>query len=122
MHPLDGLVEAIDQQAFGDFEDQLAGRHARLVQDRFDPRDEVVLAELHRADIDRQREAVTGPVQHVPGEARFAQHPVAQRHDQATRFGHRDEDVGRHAAAVLAAPAHQQFGAARHAFAVDLQL
>jgi hypothetical protein len=39
--------------------------------------------------------------------------PAAQRHDQAARFGHRDEHVRRHEAAVGALPAHQQFGAGR---------
>jgi hypothetical protein len=65
-HAADGLADVLDQQAFGDFEDQLLRRRAGLLQHGAHLGHEIRLAELQRTDVDRQRQRMAGGVQRQP--------------------------------------------------------
>ncbi len=105
--------DVFDQQAFGHFEDQLLRRRARFREDRAHLVDEVGLAELERADIDRQRHR--WPARSSASQARqawrSAQLPSGTIRPLAS--ADRNEDVGPAPHAVGALPAHQQFGPGR---------
>ena len=80
------------------------------------------MPELLGRQVDRdahRRHAGIEPAAHLA--TGLAQHPVADRHDEAGFFGDRNERVRRHQTARRMAPADQRFGAA-HAVRRDVDL
>ena len=64
------------------------------------------MAELHRRNVDGNPD-VLRPRGRAP--AGFAQHPYADRHDQAGVLGQANKAVGRHQAVAGPVPAQQRF-------------
>lgn len=110
--------------ALGELELEALRIRARFIEHLQHLFDEVCLAQLLCAEVDRERElrhfGLTSPC----GELRAgrAQHPLAYGQDQARFFGQRDEGGGRDHAALRVLPAQQHLGARDTPCAIDLQL
>ena len=99
-----GGIGILDHDAFGQFQLEPLGVEAGLVEDADHARDEVLVAELDRRDVDRELDP-----RPLPGLlAGAAQHPLAQRHDQAALLGDADEFGWRDHAVLGMRPAHQR--------------
>ena len=92
---------------FGDLELEVGGAHPRFAQQLEDTLGEARIAELDGRDVDGEQ--APGPLRAFL--AGFAQDELAQRLDQAARFGNRDEMGRRHLAEARVGPARQSFGA-----------
>ena len=106
---LDGEDGVLHGRALGDLDLEVARVEAGLLEDAADARRQAALLELQRRQVDG--EAQVGLAGGVPGHrllAGAAQRPLADRHDQARLFRHRDEGVGRHQAAARVLPAQQR--------------
>ena len=121
----DRLGGVLHHDALGDLELEVGARRGRSARaPRDDALDQVAAAGTARRDVHRHR---AGRGCRASASARlaagFAQHPVAERHDEAGLLGERDELGGGDEAALRMAPAHQRFHAddapAAH---VDLRL
>ncbi len=98
----------VHQGAFGQLQFQQARFESGLVQGRQHDLRQVLVLELLGRQVDR--DAQQAPRQALPGArlaAGGAQHPFADRHDQAGLLGQRDEFGRRHQSALGMAPAHQ---------------
>ena len=102
-----GLV--LQQHRFGDLEVEPARREAGRGERAERDLHQVAALELHRRQIDRDADRL-GPARGL--RAGGAQHPLAERDDQAGLLGERDELAGRDQAALRMVPAHQRLEAA----------
>ena len=117
------FLGVLDQDRFGQLEFEQRGRQVGLAQRCRHAFDEARLLELQRRDIDRdpQDQPLCVPPRCLLDG--LAQHPFADRDDEAALFGHRDEVGRRDVAELGVAPAQQRLGAAHHAAAqFDLRL
>ena len=123
-HLLDGAVDVVDDQAFGQFELQLGGGSAGAFQRATHLVDEIGLPELAGADVDGEAQLAGARVVRPVLEPRTGgfQHPLADRQNQSGFLGQRDELGRRNQAALGMAPAQQRLGADDAAGAVDLRL
>ena len=124
LHGRHGGAGVVHQGAFGQFQLQQFRIEAAVVQRRQHDLAEVLVLELFGRQVHRHADGVAGAALPRPGlVAGGAQHPFADRHDQACVLGQRNELVGRDQTALGMAPAHQGFDgddvAAAH---VDLRL
>ena len=98
-------------------------REARFAQHSLDHADQVLLPELARREVDRDPQARMPRLPRLRLRAGFAQHPFADRHDEAGLLGERDELGRRHQPMVRLLPAQQRLGADDAAAGeVDLRL
>ena len=100
------LFGIVDEQALGDLKLQSRGRKPGLAQDAGDGLGHIGAPKLGRRKIVRHRQML------APGDgiaAGAAQHPFAERHDQAGFLRHRDEVGRRHFAMHRMMPANQRF-------------
>ncbi|HEX2160444.1 MAG TPA: hypothetical protein VHF88_01320 [Thermoleophilaceae bacterium] len=108
---LESDVGVGDHCALGDLEAEPLGLDAGIRERRADDADEVVGEQLARGDVDGHREvrgaraAVLLPARNLV--AGLAQHPLADRQDQAGPLGDGDEAVGRDGTERRMVPAHQ---------------
>ena len=77
MHALGGLVDIAYHHAFGDLQRQMMRVGASVFQNAFELVDKIHLAELVRADIDRQPQAPDRKLWPRQQDTSLAQHPVA---------------------------------------------
>ena len=112
-HAADGFLEVVDEQAFGDFENQLGWRGASVDQHALDLPDEVGLAKLPWADIDGNRQRVALLATARQRQAGLLEHPGPEFEDHARFFRDRHELRRWHKAAQRVAPSHGEFGAGR---------
>jgi len=104
----------LHERRLGQLQDQALGVQARVVQGLLDLVGEALLGELPAADVDADRDAVgrgQGTVQLGNLQAGLAQHPAADRVDEARLLGQGDELVGAHQAALRALPADERLKA-----------
>ncbi|MCY1367594.1 hypothetical protein D9M69_545370 [compost metagenome] len=94
-HFADSVFQVLDHDAFGDFQFQQGAGQAIGVQAVFDTFDEIVLAELARADVHAQAEFIrihqTVVDQPFEGLAGFVEDPGADLKNQSAVFQHLDE-------------------------------
>src|SRR3954454_12709141 len=88
----DGRGRPPHEAALGDLEDQAPGRQARLLKDRADGADDVVLAELagRQVDADPELRPLQAELPITSLTARLAPDPPADRDDVAGLLGHVD--------------------------------
>ena len=87
-----GRRGVVHEQAFGQFEFEILRRHAGLLQDQIQSVDKALAPELHGGNIDRhghRGQAGVEPGADLP--AGLAQHPLADRHDEAALLRDRNE-------------------------------
>ena len=112
LQPARRLGRVAHDHALGQLELEQVGRHARFLDRGGDRGHQVLLLELPGRDVDRELQprvahAVPAPDLGAGG----AQHPGADRHDQAGLLGQRDELGRRHQAEVGMVPAQQRLDA-----------
>ena len=115
------LLEILHQHAFGDLELEPGRLEAGRLERIADRRQELAVAQLCRREVDRDGKI---PAPLPPGRGLttgLAQHPGAERPDQAVGLGRRDELARRHQPAFGMVPAHQGLDADQ-APARELQL
>ncbi len=122
-HLFGGHVRVAHEEAFGQLELEPGGIGSGVGEDLSHPRHEIGLAELRRADVDRDREVAgrgdLGPQRQL--RAGGSENPVAQRHDEARFLGERDELCGGNDAMVRIEPPQQRLRPEDPAGRVDLR-
>jgi hypothetical protein len=111
-HGVDRGLDVVHHHAFGQLDLERIGRQPGLVEHLRHRRHQVGFGELARRQVDRhpqRSEAGALPFPVLP--AGGAQHPLADRDDQASFLGQGNEPVRAHAAQQRMAPAQQCFGA-----------
>ena len=123
LQPRQRFLRILDQDRFGQLQVERVGRQARLAQQPGHAVDEVGSVEQQRRDVDRDHQAQPVGVPLCGLAHRLAEHPLADRDDEAALFGHRNELGRRHLAQLRVVPAQQRLGA-DHAAArqIDLRL
>ena len=105
-----GFVDVLHQHAFGDFQFQLGGRQAGVLEDGGQVVDEVPLAKVDRRDVHRHAQ---GRQAHLaPGLGLctgLAQYPLSQAYDQAAVFGDRNKLRRADPTRLRSKPACQRF-------------
>ena len=113
VHLGDGVLHVLQHQGLGQLQLQAVRGRAGLLNLCDDLLGKIRLAELPRADVDRQLQA--GAMRHLLPcgqlHAGLAQYPLAQRHDETAVLGSGNELAGRHHAALRMAPAQQRLHA-----------
>ena len=105
---LAGVLGVAHHQALGELQVEVGGGQAGLGEGALDGGQQVGVVELAGRQVDAHRHPADALLQPRPLlAAGLAQHPRADRHDQAALLGDGDEPVGRHQAAVGLGPADQ---------------
>ena len=116
---VDGVVEVLDEQTFGDLEDQRTWIHLRSVEDAGHDRAEVRAHQLSGRNVDGQiqRHAGLGPQPLAASKTAALEHPRAELADEAALLGDRHHRHGRHVAPDRVVPAQQRLDAGNRSVA-----
>ena len=111
VEPPDGAGRPLHEPALGDLEGERRGRQARLVEDRPDRCDEVVLLELAGGQVDADLEVgeLEPELPFARLAARLAEDPATHRHDVAGLLGQIDELHRHEQRPIRELPADERF-------------